>query len=78
MTRPKIIGAYLIVGIVYHIPFLWQMESNALMLIRNLYNYKWIINIFVKKPHKLENTGNQIKFNLHLQEELHLQFFLYI
>ena len=54
------------------------MESNALMLIRNLYNYKWIINIFVKKPHKLENTGNQIKFNLHLQEELHLQFFLYI
>ena len=68
MTRPKFICLY----------FLWQMGSNALMLIRNVYNYNWIIYIFVKKPHKLDITGNQIKFNLHLQEELHLQFFLYI
>ena len=78
MTRPKIIGWYILRQRLYYVPILWHMGNNALMLIRNVYNYKGMINIFVKKPHKLENTGNQIKFNLHLQEELHLQFFLYI
>ena len=69
MTRPKLDNLSFFYG---------KWGSNALLLIRNLYNYNWIIYIFVKKPHKLDITGNQIKFNLHLQEELHLQFFLYI